>query len=750
MYSRTRLNNDWYYYRDYNPGMESGHLIKNFDSVCLPHANIELPYNYFDETDYQFCSSYCRRLPELVLKQGQFARIRFEGVMASTTVYLNGMLLGEHLGGYTPFEFDLPSRLLKMDGTDLVYVVVDSREREDIPPFGGQIDYLTYGGIYRDVSLDIYEAVHINNIKLECKDALAASKELEILAFLGNTGLDSDVELSCSISECNGTILKSISQVLKLAAGQSHHVLLLSELNGLELWTLESPVLYCVSICVKALDSTDSCGTSYGFRSAEFKPDGFFLNGERLQLRGLNRHQSWPYVGYAMPARAQKKDADILKHELGTNMVRTSHYPQSIDFLDRCDQIGLLVFEEIPGWQYIGSAKWKKIALQNVDEMIKRDWNHPSVVIWGVRINESADDDDLYEQTNRLAHQLDASRPTGGVRYICGSHLLEDVYTMNDFIHSGGSEVLRDQRVVTGLDTQVPYLVTEYNGHMYPTKRTDNEERQCEHVLRHLRVQNAAYADPGISGAIGWCAFDYNTHKDFGSGDRICYHGVMDMFRLPKFAAWVYRSQRSPHVDPVLMPVTWWARGERSIGGVLPLIVLTNCDSLTLRFGNHEAIPVVTKDENFTSLPYPPFIVDTRHISPEKLGAWGMKWEDLLITGFVDGLAVVTYRMVCNPVPSILDIVADDSQLISGEKDVTRCIVRILDQAGNVLPFCDTIIEVKLSGPARIQGPSRFALRGGTTAFWVESDGTPGLVELSVDADGFQTQRLVFSVVAHA
>ncbi|WP_246359091.1 hypothetical protein [Paenibacillus phytorum] len=108
---------------------------------------------------------------------------------------------------------------------------------------------------------------------------------------------------------------------------------------------------------------------------------------------------------------------------------------------------------------------------------------------------------------------------------------------MNDFIHEGGEIVLRDQRDITGLSDYVPYLVTEYNGHMYPTKRFDNEERQLEHCLRHLRIMNSAALDQHISGAIGWCAFDYNTHKDFGSGDRICHHGVMDMFRIPKFAS---------------------------------------------------------------------------------------------------------------------------------------------------------------------------------------------------------------------
>ena len=207
-------------------------------------------------------------------------------------------------------------------------------------------------------------------------------------------------------------------------------------------------------------------------------------------------------------------------------------------------------FEEIHGWQHIGGETWKAQSVENVRRIIRREWNPPSIFIWGVRINESQDDHDFYAETNRVARALDATRPTGGVRYISESELLEDVYTMNDFIlgneELGGNRPrtpLRPQQEVTGLDRVVPYMITEFGGHMYPTKSHDQEQRQAEHVLRHLEVLNAMYGDPQIAGAIGWCAFDYNTHKDFGSGDRLCHHGVMDMFREPKFAASVYASQ---------------------------------------------------------------------------------------------------------------------------------------------------------------------------------------------------------------
>jgi beta-galactosidase len=402
-----------------------------------------------------------------------------------------------------------------------------------------------------------------------------------------------------------------------------------------------------------------------------------------------------------------------------------------------------MVFEELPGWQFVGDEDWKNVALQNIREMIERDWNHPSIVIWGVRINESQDDDSFYIRTNELAHSLDSTRQTGGVRYIENSHLLEDVYTMNDFVHSGKNIGLRKQREVTGLPYDVPYLVTEYNGHMFPTKKADNEERHVEHVLRHLRVQDASWADDSISGAIGWCAFDYNTHSDFGAGDMICHHGVMDIFRIPKFASYVYGSQVSPKEKPVLVPVTYWARGERSETTVLPLIILTNCDWITLRYGDYEPITMYEKSKEFKHLPYPPFIINIQDIPFEQISQWGMMWADGVITGYVGNEAVITVKMAKNPVPTKLLVTADDYELTAGEKDATRIIIKLVDQYDRPLPFINAITKVKVTGPARIQGPDEVVLIGGSAGLWVESEGIRGDINIEVQCQGFKDNIII-------
>lgn len=713
-------------------------------NVTLPHTAVELPFAYFDESSYWRPFLYRRVLTAEPAWDGKEVSLVFDGAMANARVFLNGEQIAAHQDGYTPFEVRLTGRLKA--GDNLVSVLIDGSENPEIPPFGGEIDYLTYAGIYREVWLKVVDKVSIGSVKIETQNALAALKGVTArVVFANPDNLPVAGTVTAAISDESGKVVATV----EAPAVEPQTTIVFEELSGLALWEPHSPALYTLALSY----GSDKVTERFGFRTAEFTAEGFKLNGRPLKIRGLNRHQSFPYVGYAMGKSAQEQDAEILKHKLHVNLVRTSHYPQSKHFLNRCDELGLLVFEEIPGWQHIGGTDWKAQAVENVRSMITRDWNHPSIILWGVRINESQDDHNFYAETNRVAHELDATRQTGGVRYITESELLEDVYTMNDFIlgmeELGGNRprtALRPQQEVTGKQHNVPYMITEFGGHMYPTKIYDQEQRQAEHVRRHLEVLNAAYGDPSISGAIGWCAFDYNTHRDFGSGDRICHHGVMDMFREPKFAAYVYASQCTPDEEVILEPVTFWARGERNIGGVLPLIILTNCDEVELQYGDHPPKRIGPDREAFPHLPHPPIVVDRRHFNEEELGLWGMRWEPGKITGYLDGAVVKTVTYISDPLPTTLEVVADKGTLSGSSKDSVRVMVRVLDQVGHKLPFLFDPVTVTVSGPARLLGPQTVPLRAGATGFWVETTGGAGQVTVEVSIDRLATKTLTLSV----
>ena len=544
------LNHNWLYSDKVVPG---GHT-RSFDDrkflrVTIPHTNKMLPWHGFDDKDYEFISLYRRHFTMPPGLQSQRVFIDFGAVMTASKVWLNDQLLGEYRGGYTPFSFELTPHL-NWRGDNVIAIEVDSTERKDIPPFGGDIDYLTFGGIYRDVALRVVPQTFIENVFAKPFNVLG-DRGLHVQCFITHkAGTDTARKIVAELLD--GTrLVESLEGVVK-----SDHVVFnitLNNLKSVELWDIDHPKLYDVK--VKLYDGeklADEYKTRIGFREAKFTPDGFFLNGKHLKLRGLNRHQTFPFVGQAMPSRVQRRDAWILRKELKCNIVRTSHYPQSPHFLDACDELGLLVLEEIPGWQHVGDEQWRQLAVSYVESMIRRDWNHPSIIIWGVRVNESGDYHDFYTKTNNLARSLDDSRPTGGVRYKYDSELLEDVFTMNDF------------RIPLREPNHPLYLNTEFIGHMYPTKRNDNVERVTEHAMRHARVHNQLASKAGYAGGLGWCAFDYNTHANFCSTDRICYHGVADIFRIPKPAGGFYKSQCDPKEEIVLEPAFDWSRGDRN------------------------------------------------------------------------------------------------------------------------------------------------------------------------------------------
>jgi beta-galactosidase len=464
-----------------------------------------------------------------------------------------------------------------------------------------------------------------------------------------------------------------------------------------------------------------------GFRQAEFTDHGFAINGKVVKLRGLDRHQTFPYVGQAMAARGQRRDADILRQNLKCNIVRTSHYPQSRHFLERCDEIGLLVLEEIPGWQHIGDAAWKALAVDNVRRMIRRDWNHPSIILWGVRINESKDDHDFYTQTNALAHTLDPTRQTGGIRYFQESEFLEDVFTMNDF----------------GFPLQPPnhprYLNTEFVGHTYPTKTIDNVERLREHTLRHARIHDQLASNPQYAGGIGWCAFDYNTHGNFGSGDRICYHGVTDIFREPKPAAGFYKSQCPPSEELVLEPAFHWARGDESIG-FTRAVVCSNCDHLKLYIAGERVAEVDPDRKEFPHLPYPPFSVD--------LGELFHKWGDLRIEGYLQGKLVITKNYSGSGVDTKFTLAPDDTSLVADGADSTRVVLRVTDEFGAIRPFANDAIQLELEGPAELIGDNPFSLIGGTGAVWVRAREQAGTARLTATHPRLGKQVVTLALAA--
>ena len=459
-----------------------------------------------------------------------------------------------------------------------------------------------------------------------------------------------------------------------------------------------------------------------------------------------------------------------------------------------------MVFTEFPGWQHIGDEEWKKQAVENVADMIRQYRNHSSIILWGVRINESVDDHDFYERTNAVAHAYDHTRQTGGVRCYKKGDFLEDVFTYNDFLHDGKKKGCDKKADVTS-DIERPYLISEYNGHMYPTKAFDWEEHRAQHAIRHANVLDEVAKNKDIAGSFGWCMFDYNTHKDFGSGDRICYHGVMDMFRNPKMAASIYSSQQEE--TPVLELSSTMDIGEHPGCNRGDTWIFTNADSVKM-YKNGTFIKEYTKDNSpYKHLVHPPILIDDyigdtlekgenmSHNQAEdvkallnevaKVGLYGlsklmyakagkimvmyhMQMEDAVklfnkyIGDWGGESTVYTFEAIKNgevvktltkqPMTKIVLDVTASSDTLKEENSYDVAAIRITakDEFGNVLPFFNDPVSFEVDGAVELIGPKVVAVQGGRGGTYVKTTGKKGNGTLTVSCGQADSVKVDFTV----
>ena len=770
---RQPLNFGWSFIDDY----KKEYLEKLPDektTIDIPHSAIKVPYNYFNELDYQKLFTYEKIFDLDEQLENRVHILHFAGLMVKAHIYLNGNDLGVHYSGYVAIDLDVTEFIKKKDNR--LVVIVDGKEDENCPPFGYAVDYLTFAGIYREVEIISHLKTYIKNIYAH------ADIEGNLSITYDKVG-DADIrvkhclffkgELITDFESDKGQIIDPV------------------------LWDIDNPNLYTLITFVECNDEKEEYITKFGIREAIFKPDGFYLNGHKVKLVGLNRHQGYPIVGYAMPESMQKEDADLLK-EIGLNIVRTSHYPQSEHFLNRCDEIGLLVVNEIPGWQFVSKKQeWRDNFMMFLEKMVLTERNHPSLIAHGVRIDESIDDHDLYSKANELAHKLDPFRQTLGVRNFKNSELLEDIYAYNDFICSDLSIGLDNPKHIKHQGK--PYLVTEYMGHMDPYKATTDLDRRIEVAKRHMKVLDDNYKYDKISGAIGWCFVDYHTHIDFGSGDHICAHGVMDIYRNPKFSSYVYQSQRED--QPVLEVLSNIKPGDIAEAVYGDIYVATNCDYVSLykndeyvgdfypnkkeyKFVKHPLILIddlvgkTFKEERFQEkhwakmgktfsyyaihgfnkmklmdslflarmmLKYKMNYSDLVYYWNKHVASWGGIAKKWTFKGFKDGKEVVSKEIG----PSkVFDLKVETKRTTLESRDtydVARVKVSHVDEYDSLMYYSQRIINIKAEGAIEVIGDENQTLLGGQLSIYVRSK-QKGHGKLTLNMDNIE-KAIEFEVI---
>ena len=461
------FNAGWSFFRGENPGSERvAFNAAEWQPVSLPHtANIE-PLVVNDQ--WQGICWYRKSFTLPANAAGKRVIIEFEGAMSRCSVWLNGVLVKERMGGYLPVVIDITDHV-RADGKNLLAVRLDNTDNIYTGPKPlKRLDFCMYGGLYRNAWLILKDKVHISHPVLAGKVAgggvfittpkVSAGKSLVRVKthVVNDATTPKVVEVAQAIYRDNALVSEATTADVTIKAGSDADFVEHIYVSDAKLWSPDTPHLYTLRTSVRVNGKVvDEETNRFGIREFEFKGHELFLNGEKIFLRGVNRHQEYPFVGYALSDNAQYRDAKKIK-DSGFNHIRLSHYPHSVAFMDACDELGLITLNAIMGWQYyLDDDRFRQYCYRSATELIRRDRNRASVVAWEVSLNETAMPVPFMEELHRIAH---AEYPGERV-YSAGWK--DDVYDVFG--------QARQHRILHGYheNLEKPYFVSEYGDWEY-------------------------------------------------------------------------------------------------------------------------------------------------------------------------------------------------------------------------------------------------------------------------------------------
>jgi beta-galactosidase len=712
-----------------------------FATVTLPHTVAPLSWQNWDPAAWEQVWTYRKHFDAPAGTSGMRVFLDFGAAMAHATVTLNGSDVADYLGGYLPFSAEITAALQPTG--NVLAVQLDSTFNLDVPPdrpapaVSASVDFWQPGGIYRDVRLRVVPQACLTDVFAKPVNVLDAAARQVVVEVTVDAAMapPGSVQVAAALLDGTRTVASGQAPVAITGPGQATAAVTLSGLGDITLWDIGDPKLYdVVATLLVNGGAVHDYRVRIGFREATFTPAGFYLNGRQVKLFGVNRHQFFPFAGGAMPDRVQAADARIIRYGLNCNMVRCSHYPQSEAFFDACDEIGLLAWEEAPGWGYLGDESWLALAYRDVADMIVRDRNRPSIIIWGARLNETPDDTAFYTSTNELAHALDDSRPTAGA--MAGQCLTtdyqQDAFAENDYssiIHPTGNREPVLQPPADGVGQ--PYLVTEavgtLSGPAIYYRRTDIQAVQQGQAVAHGQVHDLAAADDRYCGLLAWSGFDYPS----GNGNQyqgVKYTGVVDEFRVLKPGAAIYQAQTDPLDAPVIAPAFYWDFGTVSpVTSLSGAMICSNLDRLEVFVGGQHFATVTPDSADYANLVYPPSFVDFSTVD-------GSSRPELRIDGYLGPELVASRSLASDPSLDALALAADDREIDGDGVDATRVVFRAVDRYGAPRPYVTGQVILGVDGPAVLIGdnPFDFTSAGGVGAVWIRSlPGSPGTVTVT-------------------
>lgn len=743
----TPFNNNWQFVKNADTSINAqlfNHAgASSWQQVSLPHtANIE-PVIKTAQQWQGIC--FYRKFFTLNKKDaGKYIAIRIDAAMNLADVYLNGKHLQTHIGGYLPVYIDISNNALYGKENCLV-IRLNNQDNPVIPPGKPikDLDFNFYSGIYRNAWLIKKNKVYITDavnagkmngggVLLHYNNISSKSARLNIKVQVQNDhAIKQAVKLKATVYDASGKSVGLLNMPVTTIKPNSSNTFEQSvTIAKPALWSPAHPELYKVVVGVESNGILlDSVSIKTGIRDISFKADGFYLNGSKYVLRGTNRHQEYPYIGYAMSDNAQYRDAYKIK-QAGFDFVRCSHYPPSPAFLNACDELGIFVMDSTPGWQFFGDETFQKNSLQAITDMLHRDRNHPSIILWEASLNETDMKRDYMEKAHAIVHQELPYTDT----YTCG--WMNAVYDV--FIPARQHAKAPDYWKKFN---QKPILIAEYGDWEYYAQnagfnqtqykdltdeektsrqlRGDGEKRMLQQAVNFQESHNDNL-NGNITGDANWLMFDYKR----GYAPDIESSGIMDIFRLPKFAYYFYQSQRdAAESKPMLFIANYWNNtGTKSVK------VYSNCDEVEL-FLNGRSIGKQKPDTGSmnNNLKHAPFTF-TMAYQPGTLTA----------KGYINGKQVAVAERKTPGRASQIKLAVDYSgkALVAGKNDVVFVYASVTDENGTVIPFATNSLRLKVSGEGEVVGEHEVKAEAGVASFLIKAGSVPGKISLSASGDG--------------
>lgn len=760
------MNPAWRFHKGAMEGAETKEFNdKDWTVVSLPDGIEYLPTEASGCINYQGEVWYRKHFtPDAVLK-GKKLFLHFEAIMGKSKVFVNGKLLTEHFGGYLPVIADVTD-VLDWNGDNVIAVWADNSDDPSYPPGKAQdvLDYTYFGGIYRDCWLIAHNNVFITDPNYEnevaggglfvafgkVSDALA---EVQLKIHVRNaTKNPFSGRVEYMLLQPDGTEVARLSDKIQVKAGRATTVSDRMPVKQPMLWTPSTPTLY--NLLVRVLDKEGNVIDGYrrriGIRSIEFKgKDGFYLNGRPYgkPLIGANRHQDFAVVGNAVANSIHWRDAKKLK-DVGMEIIRNAHCPQDPAFMDACDELGLFVIVNTPGWQFWNDApEFAQRVYSDIRNVVRRDRNHPSVWLWEPILNETWYPADFAKNTRDI---VDAEYPYpycySGSDSEARGHENFPVY----FAHPANMQDASKE-----IDPTKTYFtrewgdnVDDWSSHNSPSRVARNWGEQP------MRVQAQHYAcpyypvtsydvlykqSPQHVGGCLWHSFDHQR----GYHPDPFYGGLMDVFRQPKYSYYMFMAQR-PAVkndrNAGSGPMVYIAHEMTPFSGK-DVTVYSNCDEVRLTFNKGGKTYAYKKDKNRPGMPSPVITFpDVYDFMVDKAFSRTQKQDDvyLLAEGLIDGKVVATHKVVParRPEKILLWMDNEGTDLKADGSDFVTVVAAVADKNGNIKRLNNYNIRFSIEGEGRLLGgPGVLAnpvpVKWGTAPVLVQSTLKPGKIRIT-------------------